>query len=493
MATFLWRVDRDAVRGRLLRSTRDVKTGESVLRERAYGNVVLSANRAALCAVCLRAADADVCCDDCSKVFFCSEECRDALQDVHEQECEALEEVDLAAAKTSTDVDLLRLLIRILASRSMDAADGKLHADEDGVIRASYANVKDLVHVLDKEGRLWADHVRAGAKKILEDLPDECHLPVEEILVIAAQINENSYSLDALDEKHLVAAVGLFPICGLINHSCQPNCTWSNAGQGIMEVRALRDIKEGEEITLSYIDIDKERGERRKELRETKHFDCQCERCSVPMNESVDRYLEGFRCPRCSTKAAEEKDCLLVQVEDKYVCPDCQFDVPVAAVASAVLTAKTKLGKAKQSLNQFKYADVVTQLAGLAKGVEVRGQLLPFHRSHGVAIAVARVHSDAQIKLGKVVEAYWLRRQLLNALQLVSWRNHLPLALAHFDYAEALRRLLLHPSIPIPEDLDRDTLQQEMRASYQAFSDICAVCLGKPHPLRLRALAALKF
>ncbi|ETO85256.1 hypothetical protein F442_00940 [Phytophthora nicotianae P10297] len=490
---YLWCVDRDATRGRLLRATRDVKTGESVLRDRAYGNVVLSANRAALCAVCLRTADADICCDDCSKVFFCSEACQEKLQDVHEKECEALEEVDLVASKTSVDVDLLRLLIRILVSRSQDASDGKLHMDEEGNVRSSYANVKDLVHVLDKEAGPWADHVRAGAKKILEDLSDECHLPVDEILVIAAQINENSYSLDALDEKHLVAAVGLFPICGLINHSCQPNCTWSNAGESIMEVRALRDIKEGEEITLSYIDIDKERSERQKELRDTKHFDCQCERCSTPLSESVDRYLEGFRCLRCSVKAPVDKDCLLAQVEDKLVCPDCQLDVSVTAVASAVLTARTKVAKAKQSLNLFKYADVVTQLADLTKGVVVRGQMIPFYPSHGIAIAVARLLSDAHIKLGNVVQAYELRKQLLQALQLVSWRNHLPLALAHFDYAESLRRMLLHPTTPLPENLDRDELQQEMRASYQAFSDICTVCLGKPHPLRRRALAALKF
>ncbi|POM79746.1 Hypothetical protein PHPALM_2513, partial [Phytophthora palmivora] len=269
---FLWRGDRDASRGRLLRATRDIKTGESVLRDRAYGNVVLSVHRAVLCAVCLRAADADICCDDCSKVFFCSEECQESLQDVHEKECEALEEVDLVASKTGTDVDLLRLLIRILATRSLDATD-KLYMDEEGNVRTSYANVEDLVHVLDKEGGAWVDHVRDGAKKILEYLPDECHLPVDEILAIAAQINENAYSLDALDEKHLVAAVGLFPICGLINHSCQPNCTWSNGGDSVMEVRALRDITKGEEITLSYIDIDKERSERRTELRDTKHFD----------------------------------------------------------------------------------------------------------------------------------------------------------------------------------------------------------------------------
>ncbi|CAI5733824.1 unnamed protein product [Peronospora destructor] len=366
---FLWRVDYDAKRGRLLRATRDVKTGQCVLCERAYGNVILSTYRAALCAVCLRAAAADICCDDCSTVFFCSEECRAALQDVHEKECEALKDVDLTAAKTKTDVDLLRLLIRILAARSLDAADGKLQADDEGIVRASYANVKNLVHVLDKEGGLWVDHVRAGARKIMENLPGECHLPVEKVVVLAAQINENSYSLDALDETHLVAAVGL-----------------------ILEVRALRDINEGEELTLSYINIDVERDERREELRKTKHFNCRCERCAALLSES--------------------------------------FDVPRTVMASAVLTVRAKLASAKQYLNQF------SSCPG---------------------------------------------------------RYHLLLALAHFDYAEALRRMLVDPTIPVSENSDRNELQREMRASYQAFSDICAVCLGKPHPLRYRAAACLKY
>lgn len=239
-----------------------------------------------------------------------------------------------------------------------------------------------------------------------------------------------------------------------------------------MEVRALRDIEEGEEITLSYIDIDKERSERQKELRDTKHFDCQCERCSTPLSESVDRVLDGFRCPRCSVKASEEENYLLAQVEDKLVCPDCQLDVSVAAVASTVFTARTKVAKAKQSLNQFKYADVVTQLTDLTKGVEVHGQIIHFHRSHGIAISVARLLSDAYIKLGNVVQAYELRKQLLKALLLVSWRNHLPLALAHFDNAEALRRMLLHPTTPLLENLDcnrKCELRTKLSATFVPF------------------------
>ena len=184
---------------------------------------------------------------------------------------------------------------------------------------------------------------------------------------------------------------------------------------------------------------------------------------------------------------------MLSQIEDKLSCPNCQFNVPVPAIASAVLTARAKLAGAKQYLNQSRYVDVVAEIADVSRSIDVNGQVVPFHPSHGVAIAAKRVLSDAQIKLGNVVEAYRSRRLLLKALELVSWRYHLPLALAHFDYAEALRRMLVNPTTPVPENLHRDELHQEMRASYQAFSEICAVCLGKPHPLRRRAVVGLKF
>ncbi|KAI9905711.1 hypothetical protein PsorP6_013790 [Peronosclerospora sorghi] len=465
--------------------------GETVLCERPYGLVVLSTIRALLCAVCLRPADADICCDDCSKVFFCSEECQQRLHHVHEKECDALEEVDAIASKTHTDVDLLRLLVRILAARSLDTVGEHVRMDENGNVQTSYSHVKNLMHILDQEPGQWVDHVRSGVQKIMENLPNECHVPVDEVVSIAARINENSHSLDALDEKHLVAAVGLFPICALINHSCQPNCIYSNGGDSLMEVRALRDITEGEELTLSYIDIDMEREERRKLLRATKHFDCHCKRCSMPLSESIDRYVAGFCCPLCSSTATKENDYLLSENDSQLVCTACQFTVSAMAVHSAVVAGRTKLARAKQSLERFQYPDVVTQLGGLWKGIEVGGQVIPLHPSHGVAIVMARVLCNAHMKLGNIVEACQLGRQVLKALELISWRNHLPLAIAHFDYAEALRHLLVHSSAK--EKRKCDELEQDMRASYRAFHDICAVCLGKWHPLRHRAAAALKY
>lgn len=495
-ASFLWRVDLDATRGRMLRTTRAIETGESLLCEKAFGNVVLKTAKSELCAVCMRPADPDVCCDDCSQVFFCSEECQDALQQVHEKECEALEEVDLIAKKSAVDADLLRLLIRILAARPVARQlNAELAVNANGEVLSSYADVQRLVHVMDTQAENWAAQVRDGVRRVLEYLPNECYLPVEEILVIAAQVNENSYALDALDENHLIATVGLFPICGLINHSCQPNSTWSNAGNGVMEVRALRDLNEGEEITLSYIDIDQDRSERRRALEETKHFFCECERCSTPLEASVDQFLQGLCCPRCYKKSDDDSNDLVLltptQDDDSVIaCAHCQVSFTQATVATAVATARTLIDSAKKSLAKFDYAKVIDVLTPLSSGLEVRTERLPFHPSHSLSIASSRVLADAHRKLGNVLPAYELRRRVVQALTRVSARNHLPLAISHLDYADAIHRLVTHPatatgSLALP--LERQALVQDMNDSYDVFHAMAAICLGAPHPLRHQA------
>lgn len=59
-----------------------------------------------------------------------------------------------------------------------------------------------------------------------------------------------------------------------------------------MKVRAVRPIKAGEQLTVSYTNHTEPRKVRAQDLFSTKHFKCACERCSEPLESSVDRYLE---------------------------------------------------------------------------------------------------------------------------------------------------------------------------------------------------------
>lgn len=75
------------------------------------------------------------------------------------------------------------------------------------------------------------------------------------------------------------------------NHSCVPNATYTwNAGIGKETIHAMRDVKEGEEVTISYVD-----GEHDKRLRawELRHygFERGCEACGDEENVSPNCHL----------------------------------------------------------------------------------------------------------------------------------------------------------------------------------------------------------
>lgn len=76
-----------------------------------------------------------------------------------------------------------------------------------------------------------------------------------------------------------VEGTALFPIMCTMNHSCDPNCTVLYTRNGEGHVVAIRDIQQGEELCICYIDIDMDLAARERNLREYK-FTCHCSRCA---------------------------------------------------------------------------------------------------------------------------------------------------------------------------------------------------------------------
>lgn len=62
-----------------------------------------------------------------------------------------------------------------------------------------------------------------------------------------ADLNVNTAAAHAALSED--GAIKLFPTCALMNHSCAPNCVISRDGV----VTAVRPIKLGEELTISYL------------------------------------------------------------------------------------------------------------------------------------------------------------------------------------------------------------------------------------------------
>jgi len=80
---------------------------------------------------------------------------------------------------------------------------------------------------------------------------------------------------------------GLWIMPSYINHSCWPNSVRSFLGD-LLIVRAARDISEGEEITINYIENRAGVQERQKAFYTEWGFNCECTLCQVEVAESQE-------------------------------------------------------------------------------------------------------------------------------------------------------------------------------------------------------------
>ncbi|KAI1108870.1 hypothetical protein F5Y14DRAFT_434446 [Nemania sp. NC0429] len=79
---------------------------------------------------------------------------------------------------------------------------------------------------------------------------------------------------------------GNFPEVSLLNHDCRPNLAFFIDQNLTHYTHAVRDIKPGEELTISYVDPLEARSVRQERTRNSFGFSCGCSHCSLLKNES---------------------------------------------------------------------------------------------------------------------------------------------------------------------------------------------------------------
>lgn len=67
---------------------------------------------------------------------------------------------------------------------------------------------------------------------------------------------------------------------------------WPMIAGTVQYVYAVRDIKKGEQLCVHYTNLHEPRRVRQEMLQQARFFSCACERCAVPIERSVDRFLE---------------------------------------------------------------------------------------------------------------------------------------------------------------------------------------------------------
>lgn len=136
----------------------------------------------------------------------------------------------------------------------------------------------------------------------------------------------------AISDNDLAAVgVGLYPTNALVNHSCRPNVVPLFDGARL-HLQAMERIEPGTELCATYVDLMQPTGARKKALRETYCFECQCPACAaVPL---LNDPLETYRCVNADCKGSgfSVPDDLTQSVVDKgpsaepinIECPDCR-------------------------------------------------------------------------------------------------------------------------------------------------------------------------
>lgn len=112
-----------------------------------------------------------------------------------------------------------------------------------------------------------------------------------EILLRIFRVNNFGITNELLQ----VVANAVYPLGALLNHSCQPNCLlryhFGSKTLPILEIVACRDIKQGEELTHSYVELVQPIKARQDRLRSNYGFTCECDRCLLEKGEQAPEDL----------------------------------------------------------------------------------------------------------------------------------------------------------------------------------------------------------
>ncbi|XP_066452207.1 histone-lysine N-methyltransferase SMYD3 [Eleutherodactylus coqui] len=184
----------------------------------------------------------------------------------HKRECLCLKSI-----LPHVPTDSVRLVARIIFKllEQPDSTSGELYSIND-----LKSHFKDLNEDM-KEG---LGHLAATLEQYLKkEIPDSSKLPPGfQTLEYFCKLTCNSFTIS--DGEMQDVGVGLYPSMSLLNHSCDPNCVIIFEGK-FLHLRTIKEIPQGEELTISYIDVKMPSHMRQLQLQRQYCFTCDCQRC----------------------------------------------------------------------------------------------------------------------------------------------------------------------------------------------------------------------
>lgn len=251
-------------KGRGLRVTTAFKVGELIFSSPAYSYVLSLKERGGYCEFCFTRKKGLARCGKCKKAFYCNVKCQKGDWAMHKLECSAM----IAFRENWCPTETTRLVARILAKKK--AQKERCVSEKILPIGEMQSHVEDVDNERREMNEAEIARLHRFYSKHLE-LPDH-----KDLLTLFSQVTCNGFTIEDDELSHMGTAV--YPDVALINHSCLPSVIVTYNGT-VAEVRAVKDMKPGDEVLISYIDLLYPTDDRNNMLRESYYFTCDCQEC----------------------------------------------------------------------------------------------------------------------------------------------------------------------------------------------------------------------
>ncbi|KAJ8290595.1 hypothetical protein GJAV_G00015040 [Gymnothorax javanicus] len=288
-------------KGNGLRAVSSLQAGELLFSAKPFACCVSKRVMKFTCENCLSRKNMLLRCSRCKTSHYCDASCQKQSWLEHKEEC-----LRLKCLYPAIPADSVRLVAKILSkllNRSKSTAE-KLYSLEE---------LESHLTEMSDQKRSELEDLCVALRLYLKEETEYLSqlLPGLDPINIIAKVACNCFSIS--DGELQEVGVGLYPSMSLLNHSCSPNCVMVFEGR-MLQLRAVKNIRPLEELTISYTDVMMPSQDRKEQLKDQYYFLCECEGCTTADKDSdmLSGPEEGWmslrqNIPRLTGLQSEEK------------------------------------------------------------------------------------------------------------------------------------------------------------------------------------------
>lgn len=276
-------------KGNGLRASVGIRRGELLYSAEPLAACVSNKMTKHFCHHCFSRHETLLRCSQCKMARYCNITCQKRAWPVHKSECKCLRSI---FPRIPTDSVRLaaRIVFALLGSSTGDDDDLYTLEEHESHLSSVSEQKREGLSQLAFMLQLYLQKEVPALDQVSSSLPPSCRDP----LSLMGKVTCNCFTISDTELQEI--GVGLYPSLSLLNHECSPNCVMVFEGTKL-HLRAVKDIKVGDELTISYIDSVAHTDDRQKQLEEQYHFTCHCQRCD---SGDMDEFMASGEATTCN-------------------------------------------------------------------------------------------------------------------------------------------------------------------------------------------------